>query len=207
MDKNCCNDSCNDSCNDDKIVNEFFIKITNYTKNKRSRIENDNDNSQSHLISHTSVSNDKSNNQTILKQQSKQQNVVGIKIPSNISEEKNDQQNVVGIMIPYSISEGDNCIGSELHKSEILKQQQVRLLLLKHASRCHNPNGTCPITPHCFGMQVLWKHIISCKDAKCSIKHCLSSRYILSHFAKCRDTNCQICEPVRNQNRKRHIDK
>ncbi|RYG97451.1 hypothetical protein EON65_52855, partial [archaeon] len=40
---------------------------------------------------------------------------------------------------------------------QLVKQEQERLLLLRHASRCpHRVEGQCPVTPHCFSIQQLW---------------------------------------------------
>lgn len=77
------------------------------------------------------------------------------------------------------------------------KHKQQRLLLLRHASKCNVPTGTCTVTPHCAEMKVLWRHIANCKEAQCNIKHCMSSRYVLSHYRKCKDPYCDICGPVR----------
>ena len=77
------------------------------------------------------------------------------------------------------------------------KHKQQRLLLLRHASKCTVPTGTCNVTPHCAEMKLLWRHIANCKEPQCNIKHCMSSRYVLSHYRKCKDPYCDICGPVR----------
>eukprot|EP00804_Cyclotella_cryptica_P015047 CCRYP_000634-RA/>CCRYP_000634-RA protein AED:0.01 eAED:0.01 QI:1424/1/1/1/0.66/0.5/4/88/1434 len=77
------------------------------------------------------------------------------------------------------------------------KHKQQRLLLLRHASKCTAPSGSCTVTPHCAEMKVLWRHIANCKEPQCKIKHCMSSRYVLSHYRRCRDPYCDICAPVR----------
>ena len=86
---------------------------------------------------------------------------------------------------------------TEEHRKQVLKQQQQRLLLLRHASKCPHENGRCPVTPHCWSMKQLWKHIMSCKDQECKIPHCVSSRYVLSHYSKCKEPTCPVCGPVR----------
>lgn len=83
------------------------------------------------------------------------------------------------------------------HRKQVLKQQQQRLLLLRHASKCPHENGRCPVTPHCWNMKQLWKHIMSCKDQDCKVAHCVSSRYVLSHYSKCKEPTCPVCGPVR----------
>jgi E1A/CREB-binding protein len=82
-------------------------------------------------------------------------------------------------------------------ESSKAKHKQQRLLLLRHASKCNVPAGTCTVTPHCAEMKVLWRHIANCKEPHCNIKHCMSSRYVLSHYRKCKDAYCDICGPVR----------
>jgi len=83
------------------------------------------------------------------------------------------------------------------HRKQVLKQQQQRLLLLRHASKCPHESGRCPVTPHCWNMKQLWKHIMSCKDQDCKVAHCVSSRYVLSHYSKCKEPTCPVCGPVR----------
>ena len=86
------------------------------------------------------------------------------------------------------------------HRQKVLKQQQQRLLLLRHASRCPHDDEeiNCPATPHCRSMKTLWKHVLVCKDQVCSTSHCVSSRYVLSHYSKCRESECPLCKPVRD---------
>ena len=85
-----------------------------------------------------------------------------------------------------------------------LRQQQQRLLLLRHASKCPHENGNCPVTPHCVGMKRLWKHIAECKDQQCQMAHCVSSRYVLSHYHRCKDPRCAVCGPVREAIQRNH---
>jgi hypothetical protein len=95
-------------------------------------------------------------------------------------------------------------VNSDEHRKQVLKQQQQRLLLLRHASKCPHDNGRCPVTPHCWGMKQLWKHIMSCKDQDCRIPHCVSSRYVLSHYSKCKEPQCPVCGPVRDAIKKNY---
>mmetsp|Transcript_33019 Transcript_33019/g.79889 ORF Transcript_33019/g.79889 Transcript_33019/m.79889 type:complete len:272 (+) Transcript_33019:160-975(+) len=79
-----------------------------------------------------------------------------------------------------------------------MTQQQERLVLLHHARKCphdENEGGVCPVSPHCAGTKLIWKHIAECKSKKCS--HCYSWRYILTHYRECKDGKCPICGPVR----------
>jgi len=80
---------------------------------------------------------------------------------------------------------------------QVLRHQQQRLLLLRHAAKCPHQDNQCPVTPHCAGMKRLWKHIAECKDQKCLVPHCVSSRYVLSHYHRCKDVRCPVCGPVR----------
>jgi len=89
-------------------------------------------------------------------------------------------------------------------RQQVLRQQQQRLLLLRHASKCPHENGTCPVTPHCSGMKRLWKHIAECKDQQCQMAHCVSSRYVLSHYHRCKDPRCAVCGPVREAIQRNH---
>ena len=84
------------------------------------------------------------------------------------------------------------------HKAEILRQQQQRLLMLRHASKCTNENGMCTFSASCHAMKILWHHIKSCKDNNCKTKHCISSKYVLSHYSNCKDNTCERCFPVRD---------
>ena len=89
-------------------------------------------------------------------------------------------------------------------RQQVLRQQQQRLLLLRHASKCPHENGKCPVTPHCAGMKRLWKHIAECKDQQCQMAHCVSSRYVLSHYHRCKDQRCAVCGPVRDVIKRNH---
>ncbi|GMH70233.1 hypothetical protein TrST_g12427 [Triparma strigata] len=89
-------------------------------------------------------------------------------------------------------------------RQQVLRHQQQRLLLLRHAAKCPHENGKCPVTPHCAGMKRLWKHIAECKDQKCLVPHCVSSRYVLSHYHRCKDSRCPVCMPVREAIHRSH---
>lgn len=89
-------------------------------------------------------------------------------------------------------------------RQQVLRHQQQRLLLLRHAAKCQHDDGRCPVTPHCAGMKRLWKHIAECKDQKCLVPHCVSSRYVLSHYHRCKDVRCPVCGPVREAIHRSH---
>ena len=82
-------------------------------------------------------------------------------------------------------------------KNRALKDQQQRLLLLRHASKCHFcDEGQCSITPQCYQMKLLWEHLQNCRNNSCSYSHCTSSRYVLEHFSKCKNLRCPLCGPI-----------
>jgi len=90
------------------------------------------------------------------------------------------------------------------NRQQVLRHQQQRLLLLRHAAKCQHEDGRCPVTPHCAGMKRLWKHIAECKNQKCLVPHCVSSRYVLSHYHRCKDVRCPVCGPVREAIHRSH---
>jgi hypothetical protein len=98
-----------------------------------------------------------------------------------------------------SISERSICqsdLEFDGRRSFILRQQQQRLLLLRHASRCMS-GEFCRVTRHCRRMKRLWCHILACRSQTCDYEFCISSRYVLSHYSRCRSQHCAICSPVR----------
>lgn len=97
---------------------------------------------------------------------------------------------------------GSSRSGSD--RAQVLRHQQQRLLLLRHAAKCPHEDGRCPVTPHCAGMKRLWKHIAECKNQKCQVPHCVSSRYVLSHYHRCKDVRCPVCGPVREAIHRSH---
>lgn len=113
----------------------------------------------------------------------------------------NAQLNAGGAMVPG----GTAAQTQDEHRKQVLKQQQQRLLLLRHASKCPHESGRCPVTPHCWNMKQLWKHIMSCKDQECKIPHCVSSRYVLSHYSKCKEATCPVCGPVREAIKRNYL--
>jgi hypothetical protein len=83
---------------------------------------------------------------------------------------------------------------NENEQQLVLRRQQERLCMLRHASTCTMQQ--C-ILPYCAGMKVLWKHICECHQRQCRTDHCISSRYVLSHFKQCNKMICEVCGPVR----------
>jgi hypothetical protein len=81
----------------------------------------------------------------------------------------------------------------------MVQQQQVRLLLLRHASVCHpESDGRCPAGfPRCAEFKALWAHIAGCRVQNgCPYPYCMSSRACMSHYFKCKRARCQVCGPV-----------
>jgi hypothetical protein len=95
------------------------------------------------------------------------------------------------------VPQGSHGITSRRVLSDVLRTQQQRLVLLRHASKCISKPSECLVTPHCEQVKLLWRHIVICKDPGCNVPHCVSSRLVLSHYHRCRDQNCDVCEPVR----------
>ncbi|CAI5709294.1 unnamed protein product [Peronospora destructor] len=83
---------------------------------------------------------------------------------------------------------------NENEQQLVLRRQQERLCMLRHASTC---TAEQCILPYCAGMKVLWKHICDCHQRQCRTDHCISSRYVLSHFKQCNKMICEVCGPVR----------
>ena len=91
-------------------------------------------------------------------------------------------------------------------KRQVLKQQQQRLLLLRHASKCRE--GSACKVKFCSQMISLWKHMKKCRDKDCKTAHCLSSRCVLNHYRICKAENntqsCEVCGPVMRQIKEHH---
>ena len=85
---------------------------------------------------------------------------------------------------------------SLLQEVNMVSKQQLRLLQLRHASKCKYERK-CPNFDNCTEMKELWKHILNCKHNDCKTDHCLSSRHVLCHYSKCKAGDCKICVPVR----------
>lgn len=94
--------------------------------------------------------------------------------------------------------------GLPLPPQPVLRREHVRLLLLRHASKCTSPAGTCSATPHCASLKKLWAHMTTCADPCCPVDQCASSRQLLSHYASCDKIRCPICGPVRDAIRRRY---
>jgi Bromodomain/TAZ zinc finger len=87
---------------------------------------------------------------------------------------------------------------SASQKMRVILQQQQRLLLLRHASKCTS-GPQCP-TKFCEQMVTLWKHMKTCRNKNCKKSHCLSSRCVLNHYRVCKSNSrtllCEVCGPV-----------
>lgn len=97
-----------------------------------------------------------------------------------------------------SVKGDDEPVGQ---KKKVIRQQQHRLLLLRHASKCKA--GAACKTKFCGQMVSLWKHMKKCRDKECKTPHCLSSRCVLNHYRICKSQNktstCEVCGPVMKQ--------
>ena len=110
------------------------------------------------------------------------------------------QKNMDDTLNSISCEEGANCMmESETQRKKVIRQQQLRLYLLRHASKC--TKGALCKTRYCPQMVKLWNHMkTSCPGADCKVPHCLSSRCVLNHYRICKDFNrsstCEVCAPV-----------
>jgi E1A/CREB-binding protein len=82
-------------------------------------------------------------------------------------------------------------------RKQVLRHQQQRVVLLRHAAMCRHGDGPCPVTPHCADMKQLWKHVAACENQKCSVPRCVSSRKVVCHYFRCKDVRCPMCGPIR----------
>lgn len=102
---------------------------------------------------------------------------------------------------PSRVIRKENCnmcnFDQEPNIQKQIKWKQMRLLLFRHASKCHHKKGECPVTSLCWNMKLLWKHINDCKDPLCEEKHCKSSKRLMKHYIKCADMRCIVCAPVK----------
>ena len=87
---------------------------------------------------------------------------------------------------------------TDAQKMRVILQQQQRLLLLRHASKC--TAGSQCTTKFCEQMVTLWKHMKTCRNKNCKTSHCLSSRCVLNHYRVCKSNGrtlmCEVCGPV-----------
>lgn len=66
---------------------------------------------------------------------------------------------------------------------QILRKQEERLRLLRHASMCKETS--CMLIPNCLNFQAHWRHVVECKQFnECRVPECISSRYVLSKYAQ-----------------------
>ena len=78
-----------------------------------------------------------------------------------------------------------------------ISKQQRWLLLLRHASKCNVPQGTCSATPHCTVAKQLVQHVTQCQASQCTYPRCVAARDLLRHHMRCTEQKCVICTPVR----------
>jgi Bromodomain/TAZ zinc finger len=124
---------------------------------------------------------------------------------SQLQQDMRSQQTVSKSSVQGKASQGilktGNSKYQDSHKRTVVKQQQERLLLLRHASKCKAGND-CKVR-FCGQMVSLWKHMKKCRDKNCKTAHCLSSRCVLNHYRICKNENrtsvCEVCGPVMRQ--------
>merc|ERR1712087_889381 len=66
------------------------------------------------------------------------------------------------------------------------KDDRVLRTLLRHATCCTAPEGTCSYSKHCADVKRALEHITTdgCGDPNCKIKHCLTSWYVLTRWRR-----------------------
>merc|ERR1712238_467639 len=113
-----------------------------------------------------------------------------------IGQQQQQQQNNAGV--------GVGAVGAGGDPERVIRQQQQRLLLLRHASKCKL--GSACTTKFCAQMKPLWQHMKKCRDRDCTTRHCQSSRCVLTHYRICKSqgntATCEICGPVMEHIRK-----
>ncbi len=124
--------------------------------------------------------------------------------PNTQQQQQQQQQQYTQQRTTTTTTDNTNRSRTGSDRAQVLRHQQQRLLLLRHAAKCPHEDGRCPVTPHCSGMKRLWKHIAECKNQKCQVPHCVSSRYVLSHYHRCKDVRCPVCGPVREAIHRSH---
>ena len=107
-------------------------------------------------------------------------------------------QGGVGGMNNMQLQQGNHAAGAGGDPARVIRQQQQRLLLLRHASKCKL--GAACTTKFCAQMKPLWQHMKRCRDKDCTTRHCQSSRCVLTHYRICKSqgktATCEICGPV-----------
>lgn len=95
---------------------------------------------------------------------------------------------------------------SEDAESSLHAMQRHRLIQLQHAVKCSKGEGECSISPFCWKLKLLWRHVLICKNDYCKVPLCTSSRFILHHYGHCSEPNCEVCVPVKETYKRVHSD-
>jgi hypothetical protein len=134
--------------------------------------------------------------------QQQQQQTMTLADRQHQNHQSNDCQNSISassVQLPLDFSVASTSQDSNIPRQEETKlihlQQQRRLLLLRHASKC--TAGPSCRTKFCPQMVTLWKHMKKCRDKSCKVSHCLSSRCVLNHYRICKSkgktASCATC--------------
>lgn len=141
--------------------------------------------------------------------------------PKTIAERKLDIPNETKLEEKSPVEKGeekDKVVEERLHQEvfylfeedsnqeKLQAKQQHRLLHLRHAIKCPYEKTKCPISPHCWKLKLLWKHLLVCKEQYCSTPLCVSSRFLLDHYRKCPKNTCVVCLPVRETYKRAHTE-
>jgi hypothetical protein len=90
---------------------------------------------------------------------------------------------------------GASCCGAGRDQGELRREQQGRILLMRHLSRC--AAGQEGETAAGRAMKESWKHISDCRSPGCAAPDCLSTRRVVRHYTACLHAACPLCAPVK----------
>jgi hypothetical protein len=93
---------------------------------------------------------------------------------------------------------GAGCCGAGREPSELLREQQGRILVMRQLSRC-TAEGEGERAAACYNgvRAILPHHFSDCRDPACAVPGCLPTRSAIRHFTACLYTQCPLCAPVR----------
>jgi hypothetical protein len=98
---------------------------------------------------------------------------------------------------------GAGCCGAGRDPSELLREQQGRILLMRQLSRytgrgegAAEGGASCAATC-CGRVEEKARHLSECRDPACAVPGCLPTRNVVRHYTACLHVQCPLCGPVR----------
>ena len=93
-----------------------------------------------------------------------------------------------------------HCPWSPEKAAEMVQQEQLRFLQLRHAHKCvPDSKGQCPKgLSCCSSLKELFSHILTCSDGFCAFPNCCVTRITLWHFSQCKNEMCHVCKPLQD---------